>query len=231
MRDEGRGLHLLGEEAFVAVFGAQAPLGIDHAALALDDLRIERQVGEPIGFEVEHQVERGARNPVLVHGDVVAGERVVGAALRFHEPVELAGRALRGAVEHHVLEEMREAGDARHFVAAADAHPVVERDVGDVAIGPDDDLHAVGQRRRLHLVESGHARGRRGLGGRDRGGAQRHQHASAERSKNGKLRHAAPRRGVRTLYGSRKRKSAANGGSRLRRRRSEHRGRVVRSPC
>ena len=126
-------------------------------------LRIEREVCEPIGFQVEHQVERGARNPVLVHGDVVAGERVVGAALRFHEPVEFARRALRGAVEHHVFEEMREAGDAGHFVAAADAHPVVERDVGDVAIGPDDDLHAVGQRRRLHLVEPGHA-ARRGAG-------------------------------------------------------------------
>ena len=47
---------------------------------------------------------------------------------------------------------MRQPGDARHFVAAADAHPVVERDIGDVAVRPDDDLHAVRERGRMHLV-------------------------------------------------------------------------------
>ena len=155
MRDEGRGLHLLDEKAFVAVLDAQAALGIDDAALALDDLRVEGQVRDPVGLEVEHQVERAARNPVLVHGDVVAGERVVRTALRFHEPVEFAGLTLARAVEHHVLEEMREAGDAGHFVAAADAHPVVERDVRDVAVRPDDDLHAVRERGRTHLVAPG----------------------------------------------------------------------------
>ena len=94
MRDERCGLHLLGEKAIVAVFGAQPPLGIDDTALALHNLGIERKICQAIGFQVEHQVERGARNPVLVHRDIVAGECVVGAALRFHDPVELAGCAL-----------------------------------------------------------------------------------------------------------------------------------------
>ena len=89
-----------------------------------------------------------AREPVLVHGDVVAGEGVVRAALRLHQPVEVARLPARGAVEHHVLEEMREPGDARRLVAAARTHPVVERHVRNVVHRPDDDLHAVRERAR-----------------------------------------------------------------------------------
>ncbi len=145
MRDERGRLHLLGEMAVIVVVHAEPPFGRDDAALALDDFRIEREMGDAIGLELEDQLQRIARKPVLINGDVVAGEGVVRAALRFHEPVEVARLTARGAVEHHVLEEVREAGDARRLVAAARAHPVVERDVGDVAHRPDDDLHAVGE--------------------------------------------------------------------------------------
>ena len=123
------------------------------------------------------------------------------------------GCALAGAVEHHVLEEMREAGDARHFVAAADAHPVVERDVGDVAIGPDDDLHAVRQRGRVHLVGARHARGRRRLGvrrGRAARDAEQQQQAGSARDEwNFGMRHLEKR--CATLTGSRKRKAPRTG--------------------
>ena len=109
MRDERRRLHLFAQHALVVVVDAQPALRRDDAALALDHLRREREIGNAIGFEIEDQLERVARKPVLVHRDVIAGERVVGTSLRLHQPVELARLPARGAVEHHVLEEVREA--------------------------------------------------------------------------------------------------------------------------
>src|SRR6185312_11049979 len=128
---------------------------IDDIALALDDLRHEREVRETISLEIEDLVERRAWEPVLVDGHVVAGEGIVAATARLHGAIELAGRALRGAVEHHVLEEMREPSDARRLVAAADVHPVVENDVRDVEIGPNDDGQPVIERERLDPVRAG----------------------------------------------------------------------------
>jgi hypothetical protein len=81
------------------------------------------------------------------------------------------GARFARAVEHHVLEEMRETGDARHFIAAADAHPVVERDVRDVAIRPDDDLQPIGESDRLNLLDARRDCGRFGLGGLGGGSA------------------------------------------------------------
>ena len=56
---------------------------------------VEREMGHAVRLEVEDELERVAREPVLVHRDVVAGEGVVGAALRLHEAVELARRCRR----------------------------------------------------------------------------------------------------------------------------------------
>jgi hypothetical protein len=212
VRDERRRLHLLDEKALVVVLDGETALGVHDAALALDHLGIEREVGEAIRLEVEDEIERGTRHPVLVDGHVLGRVGIVGAALRFHELVELARRAPARAVEHHVLEEMRETGDARHLVAAADPHPVVERHVRDVAIRPDDDAHAIGERGRLHLFDArnpGGGRGRAGLGrsgSRDRGTREDQR---AERAGREDFLHA------RTLHAQKK--SAACGGSRKRR--------------
>jgi hypothetical protein len=53
----------------------------------------------------------------------------------------LAG--VHGALEHHVLEEMREAGLARRLVSAADVVPDRDRDERHAAIGVEDDLDSV----------------------------------------------------------------------------------------
>jgi hypothetical protein len=63
---------------------------------------------------------------------------------------------------------MREAGDAGHFVAAAGVDPVVERDFGNVVVGPDDDLHAVRERDGGDLALAWHLRER--LAGGEQGG-------------------------------------------------------------
>ena len=154
-------LHLLVEQRRVAVIDPQPPLRIDHLALVLDHLRIERQVGDAIALELEHQLQRRSREPVLVDGDVLRGEGVVAGALRFHEPVELAARALVRAVEHHVLEEVRQTGTAVVLVAAADAHPVVQRHARDVVIRPDHEREPVAERARLHVRGRARERARR----------------------------------------------------------------------
>ena len=73
------------------------------------------------------------------------GVGVVAAAVLLHLDVELLGAVLLRAVEHHVLEEVRQAGCAGALVARADPEEEVQRDVGDVVVLLDQDLHAVGQ--------------------------------------------------------------------------------------
>ena len=163
VRDERGRLHLLDERAEVVVVHRRAPLRVHDAALALDHLRVEVEVAHAVGLEVEDEPGGARGEPVLVHGDVRAGVGVVASAARLHHAVELARRAILRAVEHHVLEVVRDAGDARPLVAAADAVPGVHGDVGDVVVRPDDDLEAVRQRARDDAVGARH-RGRRGRG-------------------------------------------------------------------
>ena len=196
MRHERSGLHLLAEQPLVVVLDAQPPLGGDHAAFAFDDLRHEREIGDAVGFEIEHQIEGAARKPVLVDGDVVAREGVVGASLGFHQAVELPRLPAGRAVEHHVLEEVRESRDAGRFVAAAGAHPVVEGDVRDVVHRPDDDSESVGKPQRAHRIAARRCGSGRG-GGRGQG-AKRRQ-----------------RGGVAFVHTRQHKKSAASGGSRI----------------
>ena len=158
--ERGR-LHLLAQESRVVIFYPQATLGSYDAALALDDFRHKSEVRHAIGLELEHQIQRAVRKPILVDRDVVARECIVGAALRLHQAIELARLAAGRAVEHHVLEEMCEPGDARRLVAASGAHPVIERHVRDVVHRPDDHFHAVRQRRRPHDLTARHSRNRR----------------------------------------------------------------------
>ena len=185
MREKRSRLHLLLQPADVTILDAQSPLGMHDAALALDHFRLEREIAQPIGLHFEHGFERRARQPVLIHRHVVGSECVVTRAVRFEHAIELALRPRGRAVEHHVLEEVREAGDARHFVAAAGVHPVEQRDVRDVAIRPDDDLHAIRERDGLHLIGAGYLCRR--AGARQRCGEQRATEQSA--------RHTAPSQG------------------------------------
>jgi len=99
-------------------------------------------------MNVVDQRQRRAREPVLIHGDVTRRVGVVGAAVRFHHFVEFARSVFFRAVEHHVLEEVRDAGRARALVARSDAIKNVERDVRNVVVGLHEHLHPVFQRAR-----------------------------------------------------------------------------------
>ena len=80
---------------------------------------------------------------VVVGGAVDAPLLEVGAQLLDHREV-LAGDVLR-ALEHHVLEEMGEAGAPRLLVLRADVVPLVDVHDRELAVDVQDDLQAVRQ--------------------------------------------------------------------------------------
>ena len=127
MRLEGDRADLLAEEAARVVLGAGAALLDDDLALGVDLLGIEQQVLHAIGLEVDDEIDLVAGDVDEVRRDVLRGERVVLAAVLLDEPRELLGSARRRALEHHVLEEVRDAGRAALLVARADAIPHLER--------------------------------------------------------------------------------------------------------
>ena len=86
---------------------------ITTCALGVDLLGIEEQVLHAVGFEVDDEVELVGGDVDVVRRHVLRGERVVLAAVLLDEPRELRGPVLRRALEHHVLEEVRDAGAPR----------------------------------------------------------------------------------------------------------------------
>jgi len=58
------------------------------------------------------------RKPVLIHGHVPRRVRVIRTAIRLHRFVELSGAIFLRAVEHHVLEKMRQPRRPRPLVGA-----------------------------------------------------------------------------------------------------------------
>ena len=101
------------------------------------------QALHPVGLHLDHGLEGGGREPVGVAGHVVAGEGVVRAAGEFHLAVEFARAELWRPVEHHVLDEMGDAGDPGPLVAGADAEERVEGDVGDAVVLDEQNLEPV----------------------------------------------------------------------------------------
>jgi len=121
-----------------------------------------------------------------VAGVVARGEGVLAAAALGHPAGELADRERLRALEHHVLEHVRDAGQAVELVDRADA---VQHQVNHgrrAAVLADQHLHPVGQRAldgdgdRLGGSGSGRrddrrAGRRRGLAGRQKGRQGQHR--------------------------------------------------------
>jgi hypothetical protein len=140
------------------VVGAEAPLFLHHLALALRASVVDEQRGHPIRLEIEHQRQRLGGEVLVVGGQVVRGVRVRGAARGLQPAVELLRPVLLRAVEHHVLEEVADAGDPGPLVARADAEEAVERADRQAAIREQPDLQPVLKRVLLDgkvLLESG----------------------------------------------------------------------------
>jgi hypothetical protein len=113
-----------------------------------DRERIEER-RETIAFDPQEILEIARRHRGEVIGAVLA-RRAVDAPLAdvcpggFGVCEVLLARVLR-ALEHHVLEEMREAAPARPLVLGADVEPLIDVDDRKLPIDVEDDLQSVGE--------------------------------------------------------------------------------------
>ena len=109
------------------VLGAQAPLFFDDLQLLLELLFSQNQIAHAVCFQFKTDGQPGRFQDLKVSGVIPASEGVVSAAVLRDDPGEGAVRVVRGAVEHHVFQDMGHAGDAVVFVAGPDLVP----DLGD----------------------------------------------------------------------------------------------------
>ena len=120
-------LHPLIPVAVRLVVDRPAPLVLHHLALVVELLLGHRrqQAGQPVGLEPQGQLQLVAGQRLEVVGAVEPGRCVEGAAGSLHERHVLALLDVQRPLEHHVLEQVGEAGLARLLVPAAHVVPQV----------------------------------------------------------------------------------------------------------
>jgi hypothetical protein len=99
----------------------------DHVLLALEFVRIECGVRENVGQHVERERHIGFQHACVVGGGLKARRGVDVAAHRLDLLGDLARATALGALERHVLQEMRDAVLVGLLVAAAGADPHAKR--------------------------------------------------------------------------------------------------------
>ena len=169
MRREGQRGDLLREEPAGIVVRAHPALLEDDLALGGDVARVEEEVVHAVGLEIDHEGEAVRRDVDVVRRDVLAGEGVVPAAVLLDQTRELARPVGRRALEHHVLEEVGEAGAAARLVARA--HPVPHLEGGHRTAMVLEEEHA------QSVVEGG---GHHAVGGAGRKGGEQEEHRREE---------------------------------------------------
>ena len=106
--------------------------------------RVEDRVLQDVGEDVERERHILLQHLGVIGGALARGIGVEMAADRLDLLGDGAGAAPLGALERHVLEEMRDAVDLRRLVPRADIDPEAERDRVDRVDPVGDDPQAVG---------------------------------------------------------------------------------------
>ena len=161
MRLVDQGVQRLVHQPRRLVVDAEPALLLHHLALAAERPVVDGERAHPVRLEVEHRVQRLGGEVLVVHGDVVRGVRVGAAAVRLQDLVELLRAVLRRPVEHHVLEEVADAGDAGALVARAHLEEGVEAHHRGVVVGHHPDAQPVGESGLVDGEESASVFGRR----------------------------------------------------------------------
>ena len=145
MHVEGVERDQLVEQPERRVLDAHPALFLHDFALGDERLLVDPQRRHAIGFHPHHQrqVLRGNRLPE--HRRVLVGVGVGLAADRRDDRGVLLGLDVARALEHQVLEEVREAGAARFLVLRADVIPELDVDDRRRLVLVQDDDHAVRQ--------------------------------------------------------------------------------------
>ena len=160
------------EGAVRLVEHVDADLFADHVLLVLQRLRRDLQRPHAVGLEPHRQLERVGRHHLEVVRVIEARRSVQRAAVLVDDADVLELGDVLGALEHQVLEQVREAGAALRLDAEADAVHQLDDDDRRRVVLADDDAQAV----RQLLVDDRHrerlcGHGRRGR--RQQGEAQR----------------------------------------------------------
>jgi len=146
-----RRLDPLDQKAHRRILHRLPPLLADDRHLGLELLLHQEQVLHPVGFQLERDLQAVGRHALVEDGAVAGGKGVVRHPLLLQDPVEGTLRETRRALEHQVLEDVRDPGEAAAFVARS--HPITERQAGGRAqtAGHGEDLQAVVQDRLPHM--------------------------------------------------------------------------------
>ncbi len=106
-----------------------------------------QQVAHAVRFEPKRELELVGRQGLEIIRAVEVGRAVDVAGAGALEQLEVRiARYVPGALEHHVLEQVREARPSRVFVGGTDVIPEVDGDHGQSPILRQDDFEAVRQR-------------------------------------------------------------------------------------
>ncbi len=140
-----------------------------HAVLFLDDRALVFEVAlrdverlHAVGLEPEAEGELARREHLEVVRAIFARRAVERAAVARHELEVLAARHVLRALEHHVLEQVREAGAAADLVAAADVVDDVHGDGRRRVVDEHHDAQAIVELLALHVEPQIRRGGRRG---------------------------------------------------------------------
>ena len=143
MMHEERSRHRLRELCGRIRLDAHAALFKHHVALGSDDGFLQQEVRHAVGLELHHRLEILARDALEIGRVVERGEGVLLTAEARDHLRELARRVLLRALEHQMLEKMRDARLPERIVCRTVAIPDHVSDDGNAAIGDDDDVKTV----------------------------------------------------------------------------------------
>ena len=104
----------------------------DDFLLALDVLGAERRVADDIGEDVDRERQMLVEDFDVVARVLLGGERVELPADGVNRLGNILGRAAGGALEQHVLDEMRDAPALSRLVAGAPGEPYADADRADL---------------------------------------------------------------------------------------------------
>ena len=160
---------LLERLAVRLIVDPQAALFLHRAALVVEVRLVDVERAHAIALEEERQLELVRRHGLVVERAVLVRRPVHRAAVGEDERGMLAGPDVLGALEHHVLEEVREAGASRFLVGGPDEVVDDHRHGRRGVVFRDDDPQAVLE---LDVGELD----QRPVGGAHRHDGQKHRH-------------------------------------------------------
>jgi hypothetical protein len=111
---------------------------------------VERWRADEVGDQLERQPDIGRQRARVEHRLVARRPRVERTADVLDQLADLARRAAAGALEHHMLEQMRDAVEWRRFVARPGRRIEPDRDGFDALHRPAGDTEAVGEGGQRH---------------------------------------------------------------------------------